>query len=52
MHRKQKFAYFFSGLLCAALVASMVSPTFADVYKRQPQKNTGPERWPQINWLN
>ena len=41
MHRKQKFAYFFSGLLCAALVASMVSPTFAALVQKTIKVFTG-----------
>ncbi len=41
MHRKQKFAYFFSGLLCAALVASMVSPTFAALAQKTIKVFTG-----------
>ena len=41
MYRKQKFAYFFSGLLCAALVASMVSPTFAALAQKTIKVFTG-----------
>lgn len=41
MHRKQKLAYFLSGLLCAVVVVSLASPALAALAQKTVQVYTG-----------